>query len=61
MDLYWFLPMLTMITLLAVVIFALLSKKKVEERRHDPYAPKSSLAPDSAGPGAREQLRRQVL
>lgn len=61
MDLHWFLPLLTMITLLAVVIFALLSKKKVEERRHDPTVPKSSLAPDSPGPGAREQMNQQGL
>lgn len=61
MDLNWFLPLLTLITLLAVVLFALLSKKKTEGRRHDPNAPKSSLAPDSPGPGAREQIKRRKL
>ena len=58
MDLIWLLPLLAMFTLLAVIVFALVSKKKVEERRHDPNAPKSSLAPDSKGPGAVEKLDR---
>lgn len=58
MDLQWLLPLLAMFTLLCVVVFALVSKKQVEERRRDPEAPKSSLAPDSAGPGAVERLDR---
>ncbi|WP_209427365.1 hypothetical protein [Pararhodobacter sp. SW119] len=59
MDLVWLLPLLAMFTLLSVVVFALLSKKRVEERRHDPNSPKSSLAPDSAGAGAVEKLQRK--
>ncbi len=58
MDLVWLLPLLAMFTMLCVAIFALVSKKKVEERRRGPNAPKSSLAPDSAGPGAQERLGR---
>jgi len=58
MDLVWLLPLLAMFTLLAVIIFALVSKKAVDERRRDPNAPKSSLAPDSPGPGVRERTSR---
>ncbi|MDO8883762.1 MAG: hypothetical protein U0934_02705 [Pseudotabrizicola sp.] len=39
-------PFLSLLTLLAVATFALISKARVEERRHDPYAPKSTLAKD---------------
>lgn len=46
MDTMFFLPLLTMFTLLAVVIFALVSKHRTEKRRHDPDAPKSTLAKD---------------
>ena len=47
MDLAFIVPILAMTTLLAVLIFALVSKKKVEDRRHDPNAAKSTLAPDA--------------
>ncbi|MCU0899437.1 MAG: hypothetical protein MUC82_02955 [Cypionkella sp.] len=40
------LPFLSLLTMLAVLIFALVSKARVEERRHDPNAPKSTLAKD---------------
>lgn len=39
-------PFLSLLTLLAVATFALISKARVEERRHDPHAPKSTLAKD---------------
>ncbi|NEX45532.1 hypothetical protein [Pseudotabrizicola algicola] len=39
-------PFLSLLTLLAVATFALLSKARVEARRHDPNAPKSTLARD---------------
>ncbi|TGD42381.1 hypothetical protein EEB11_13920 [Pseudotabrizicola sediminis] len=39
-------PFLSLITMLAVLVFALISKARVEERRHDPNAPKSTLARD---------------
>lgn len=46
MDYSALVPILALGTLLAVCIFALVSKARVEERRHDPYAPKSTLAKD---------------
>jgi H+/Cl- antiporter ClcA len=46
MDTSFFIPLLSLLTLLAVCIFALVSKASVEKRRHDPNAPKSSLAKD---------------
>jgi hypothetical protein len=46
MEYGWIIPLLFMITLLAVAIFALISKGQVEARRHDPNAPKSTLAKD---------------
>jgi hypothetical protein len=46
MDVSFFLPLLTLFTLLAVVIFALVSKSRTEKRLHDPNAPKSTLAKD---------------
>ena len=39
-------PFLSLLTLLAVAVFALVSKARVEARRHDPTAPKSTLAKD---------------
>ncbi len=47
-DVATFLPTLALITLLAVTLFALFDKKKTEERRQDPNAPKSTLAEDTA-------------
>jgi len=47
MDLSFLVPLLALITLLAVAVFALVSKSRVEKRRHDPTAPKSTLAEDS--------------
>ena len=35
-----------LVTLIAVAIFALISKRNVENRRHDPTVPKSTLAKD---------------
>ncbi len=46
MDYAWIVPMLALGTLLSVAVFALVSKAKIEERRHDPNAPKSTLAKD---------------
>jgi len=46
MDFTFIVPLLAMITLLAVVVLALVSKRKVEQRRHDPNAPTSTLAKD---------------
>ncbi len=59
MDTTFFLPLLTMITLLAVVIFALVSKHRTEQRRHDPNAPKSTLAKDGPQGGVAPLTDRQ--
>lgn len=42
----WIVPFLFMFTLLAVCIFALVSKKNTEDRIDDPTVPKSTLAKD---------------
>ena len=47
MDMAFIVPVLAMITLLTVLVFALVSKKRVEEKRHDPAAVKSTLAPEA--------------
>lgn len=46
MDTTMLIPLLSLVTLLAVCVFALVSKARVEERRADPNAPKSTLAKD---------------
>lgn len=38
---------LSIVTLLAVLVLALVSKRRTEQRRHDPNAPKSTLAEDA--------------
>ena len=45
-DAFFLVPLLALFTLLGVTIFALVSKKEVEERKHDPAAGKSALAAD---------------
>ncbi|GAA4224546.1 hypothetical protein GGQ68_001969 [Sagittula marina] len=42
---------LFLVTLGAVLVFALVSKKKIEDRRHDPAATKSTLAEDKSSTG----------
>jgi hypothetical protein len=51
MDMSFIVPLLALLTLLAVAVFALVSKARVEQKRHDPSAPKSTLAED--GPDTR--------
>lgn len=46
MDFTWLVPLLALVTLFAVLVFALVSKRAVEERRHDPNVPTSTLATD---------------
>lgn len=46
MDIWFFLPLLALLTLLAGAVFALMSKRAVEKRLNDPNAPKSTLAED---------------
>jgi hypothetical protein len=50
MDFSWLVPLLSLFTLLAVAVFAMISKVAIEKRRHDPDVPKSTLAKD--GPQA---------
>ena len=47
MDLSFLVPLLALVTLLAVAIFALVSKNRTERRLHDYNAPKSTLAKDA--------------
>ena len=46
MDYGWIVPLLSLFTLLAVLVYALVGKAAVEERKHDPSVPKSTLATD---------------
>lgn len=48
MDFAYIIPLLALFTLLAVIVFAIMSKKKTEDRLHDSSAPKSTLAPDAS-------------
>ncbi|MFN4154688.1 MAG: hypothetical protein ACK4HF_08545 [Paracoccaceae bacterium] len=61
-------PFLSLLTMLAVLVFAMISKARVEERRHDPNAPKSTLARDGKFGGvgfllplAERERRRSLL
>ncbi len=47
MDATYIIVLLALFTFLAFIIFALVSKKKTEDRKNDPNAPKSSLASDA--------------
>ncbi len=40
------LPLLSLFTLVAVAVLALVSKARTDARRNDPHAPKSTLAKD---------------
>jgi len=46
MDFTWIVPLLSLGTLLAVVVFALVSKVAIEERIDDTTIPRSTLAKD---------------
>jgi len=65
MDFSWIVPILALGTLLAVGVFALVSKVKIEERMDDPTIPKSTLAKDGPQGGVAfllplDQRRRYV-
>ncbi len=47
LDFGFLIPLLALVTLLIVAVLALRSKAKVEQRRDDPDAPKSTLAVDA--------------
>jgi len=51
MTISFFLPILALLTLLAVTIFAYVSGQKARERLEDPKAPKSTLAADAGSDG----------
>jgi hypothetical protein len=51
MDIWFFLPILFLLTMLAGIVFALVSKRKVDQRRNDPNALKSTLASDAPSHG----------
>ena len=55
MDVVQFVPTLALVTLLAVAIFALWDKRKTDQRRRDPEAPKSTLADDA--PNTEAEMR----
>jgi hypothetical protein len=46
MDVSLLVGVLALGTMLAVLVFAMVSKEKIERKRHDPNAPKSTLAKD---------------
>lgn len=43
----FFVPLLALMTILAFIVFALMSKRRTEEKLHDPEARKSRLAKDA--------------
>ena len=52
MDYDFLLPLLAMVTLLAGLIFAILSARKTQAQQRDPNRPTSSLGPDGSKKGA---------
>jgi preprotein translocase subunit SecG len=50
METTYFLAILFLITALAFIVWALVSKRRTERKRDDPNAPKSTLAVDGPGP-----------
>ncbi|MEM9636281.1 MAG: hypothetical protein AAGA94_01435 [Pseudomonadota bacterium] len=51
MDFTYLIVILALVTMLAVIVFALVSKAKVEKRLEDPDSTKSTLAADKASEG----------
>ncbi|WP_300039167.1 hypothetical protein [uncultured Roseobacter sp.] len=51
MDFTFLIVILALVTMLAVIVFALVSKAKVEKRLADDDNPKSTLATDKASDG----------
>lgn len=56
MDTLPFIAILSLLTFACFFIYARISKRRTEDRRHDPAAPKSTLAKDSPGKGAVEAM-----
>lgn len=55
METTYFLAILFLITALAFIAWALVSKRRTERKRDDPDAPKSALAVDGPGPNPNTQ------
>ncbi|WP_300056284.1 hypothetical protein [uncultured Roseobacter sp.] len=51
MDFTYLIVILALMTMLAVIVFAMVSKAKVENRREDPDSKKSTLAADKRSDG----------
>ncbi|WP_420862962.1 hypothetical protein [Algirhabdus cladophorae] len=51
METGFFVMMLALLTLLAVVVWAIISQRKIQKRMDDPSAPKSTLAADKSSHG----------
>ncbi|WP_299670469.1 hypothetical protein [uncultured Roseobacter sp.] len=51
MDFTYLIVILALMTMLAVIVFAMVSKAKVENRREDSDSKKSTLAPDKRSDG----------
>ena len=59
MDTWIFLAALFLITMIAWLAWAAVSKRRTERKLHDPDAPKSSLAKDGPGPNPATAPRRE--
>lgn len=59
MDTWIFLAALFLITMIAWLAWATVSKRRTERKLHDPEAPKSSLAKDGPGPNPATAPRRE--
>jgi hypothetical protein len=59
MDTWIFLVALFLVTILAFMAWASVSKRRTEKKLHDPDAPKSSLAKDGPGPNPATAPRRE--
>ncbi|MGP1357424.1 hypothetical protein [Roseicyclus sp.] len=59
MDTWIFLAALFLITMIAWLAWATVSKRRTERKLHDPDAPKSSLAKDGPGPNPATAPRRE--
>ena len=58
MNATFLIVVLSLLTMLAVLVFALRSKAKVEQMRSDPDSPDSALSTNSPGKSAVENLDR---
>jgi hypothetical protein len=59
MDTWIFLAALFLITMIAWLAWATVSKRRTERKLNDPDAPKSSLAKDGPGPNPATAPRRE--